>query len=90
MSVERVEIPADPSVFAEWMEAVPGDEGATRQELCDIWKCSQRMVSRHLKAAESAGMLKAGWRVITDVSGRRNRVPVYSFSEKPKGKSRSK
>lgn len=90
MSVERVEVPADPAVFAEWMTADVGDEGATRKELCALWKCGERMVSRHLAMAQAAGMLKTGYRVVHDISGRKNRIPVYSFTEKPKDKSRAK
>jgi hypothetical protein len=86
MSVERVEIPADPAVFAEWMEADIGDDGATRKELCALWKCGERRVSKYLQAALDAGMLKTGCRIVQDMSGRPNRIPVYSFTKKPKGK----
>jgi hypothetical protein len=84
MSVERVEVPADPAVFAEWMTADVGDDGATRKELCALWKCGERMVSRHLQMAQAAGMLTTGYRTVQDISGRKNRSPVYSFTQRKK------
>lgn len=83
MSVERVEIPADPCVFAEWMAADIGDEGATRKELCALWKCSERAVTKYLHAAQAAGVLKNGYRMTPDITGRPQRTPVYSFVKQP-------
>lgn len=79
MSAERIDVPVDPSVFAEWLSPELGDKGATSRELKEIWKCGDRIVRKRLEAANSAGALRTGWRVITDLSGRQNRVPVYSF-----------
>jgi hypothetical protein len=61
-----------------------GDEGASRKELSALWKCGERMVSRNLQMARDAGILRVGNRIVQDISGRRNNIPVYSFIEKPK------
>lgn len=92
MSVERVEIPVDPEVFAEWQSGLPSDKGVTLKELLEVWKCGERVARRRLRDANSAGVLQSGWRTVQDISGRQNRVPVYSFIERPKAgkKARAK
>mgnify|MGYP000069390879 FL=1 len=65
-----------------------GDEGATREELRSVWRCGPVMASKYLKMAKQAGILRTGWRACTDISGRPNRIPVYSFVEPKKGKKR--
>lgn len=87
MSVERVEVPMDPATFAEWQNDI-SDEGATARELKGIWKCGDRTVNARLQAAQKAGALKTGRRTITDIAGRTQRVPVYSFVTKPKRKGK--
>lgn len=61
-----------------------GDGGATRAELRQMWNCGEKLASKYIHMAHAAGILRTGWRVTTDISGRPNRVPVYSFVEKPK------
>lgn len=84
MSVERIEVPMDPAVFAEWDSPAISDEGVTARELKDIWRCGDRTVKARLQAAQQAGVLKIGRRTTTDISGRTQRVPVYSFAKFPK------
>lgn len=79
MSAERIEIPVDPEVFAEWMAPEIGDEGATSRELKKLWNCGDKILSKRIDAAKRAGVLRVGWRVGQDIAGRQNRVPVYSF-----------
>lgn len=67
-----------------------GDEGATRKELSVLWKCSERMATRHLQMAQQAGLLRTGHRIIQDIAGRPNRIPVYSFVAKPKPRKGAK
>lgn len=59
-----------------------GDEGATRLELREAWRCSERMVTKYLRMAQAAGILKTGYRMAVDISGRYQRIPVYSFVQK--------
>lgn len=89
MSVERVEVPMDPATFAEWQNDI-SDEGATSRELRDIWKCGERTLKARLQAAQKAGVLKTGRRTTTDVSGRTQRVPVYSFILPPSGRKKGR
>lgn len=63
-----------------------GDDGATRSELRATWRCGEKLVTRYLRMAQDAGVLRVGWRISADISGRPNRIPVYWFVEKPKGK----
>jgi hypothetical protein len=92
MSTERIEVPASPEVFAEWyarFAAANSDEGKTFAELRVMWKCGDRLVRQYLREAQKAGILVTGSRVSVDLSGRRCRIPVYSFllpKAKPKAK----
>lgn len=88
MSVERVEVPVDPAVFAEWQTPAISDAGATARELKEIWRCGDRTVKARLQAAQRAGVLKTGRRSTTDIAGRAQQVPVYSFISKPKRRKR--
>jgi len=65
-----------------------GDEGATRAELRSIWKCGEKIASKYLRMAQLAGILRTGWRISADSSGRPNRIPVYSFVEQKKARKR--
>ncbi len=59
------------------------DEGATRLELREAWRCSERTATKYLRMAQAAGILKTGYRMAADISGRQQRIPVYSFVQKP-------
>ena len=89
MSVERIEVPATPEVFAEWHSrfsvASKSDEGKTFAELQVAWKCGERMVRKYLQDAKKAGILRQGFRESTNLAGKRCQTPVYSFII-PKGK----
>ena len=61
-----------------------GDEGLTFRELCRLWGVGERVGKNYLRAADEAGMLVRGQKIITNVAGRPSAVPVYSFVEKPK------
>jgi hypothetical protein len=61
-----------------------GDDGATREELRRLWNCGAVKASQYLRMAQEAGILRTGWRIGKDISGRNNRIPVYSFVEPPK------
>lgn len=88
MSVERVEVPMDPAIFAEWQTELISDEGVTTRELMEIWKCGDRTVKARLQAAQRAGVLKTGRRATSDICGRTQRIPVYSFAKLPKKKGK--
>jgi len=88
MSVEKIVVPFPPELLAELQSVSSGDEGHTRSELRQAWNCGEKLASKYLRMAQQAGILKTGWRVSADISGRPNRIPVYSFVEPKKGKKR--
>jgi hypothetical protein len=65
-----------------------GDEGATRAELRAAWGCGEKVVTKYLRMAQDAGVLRVGWRISADISGRPNRIPVYWFAGKSKRKGK--
>jgi len=67
-----------------------GDGGATREELRQVWKCGAVKASQYLRMAQQAGILQTGWRISKDISGRNNRIPVYSFTSPPKARKKGR
>jgi hypothetical protein len=88
MSVEKIVVPFPPELLAELQSCNTSDEGYTRTELRQAWKCGEKLASKYLRMAQQAGILRTGWRISADISGRPNRIPVYSFLEQKKARKR--
>jgi hypothetical protein len=89
MSVERIEITADPEVFAAWQaQGDTSDDGKTFSELKVLWKCGEKIARKRLHAARNAGVLRSGHRKEPDISGRLNHIPVYWLEIPKKTKGR--
>jgi hypothetical protein len=89
MSVERIEIPADPEVFVEWQaQGVSSDDGKTLRELRELWNCGERIAKLRLHAANKAGVLRTGHRQALDITGRNCRIPVYWLEMEKKRRRR--
>lgn len=88
MSVEKIVVPFPPELLAELQAGITSDEGHTRSELRQAWNCGDRLATKYLRMAQQAGILRTGWRISADISGRPNRIPVYSFVEQKKARKR--
>ena len=80
MSTERIEVPADPEVFAAFLDANKANsEGSTTKELMKIWKCSKAKALRHLEAARDMGALRHCVKQHKRLDGIVTLVPAYTF-----------
>lgn len=87
MSTERIIVPADQELMAEWAaHLLPTSEanGLTSYELAKLTGLAQSTIRTKMRVGVLSGTYKCGWATRTASTGRPVKVPVYWLAEKPK------